>query len=436
MPIIVEHFIIDLLDAIKVLIVCAGIFNMPLKKSKKSLIMSFILLAVCSIIKWSMYENQAFNKWLLLFMIIYIIILMQCLFSVKRVKGILLFFLLFFMNGNLDGITSIVILALIGNSSYTIEKMSIYSSIIIFIFILLLILSCKKRLKGNYLNISNHKLIFLIIISFTNSVFLSFLLVYLEKLELIAKEKIFTFLIIGIAFEMYLQIYFYIFLCINANFYKDRNYLNNCLLEAQKKQFKYLREKEEATKSFRHDINSHIYILKTLCEKQNWKAMDQYIERMNQENIKSNYFLQTGNSVVDAICNLYIEKANLENISIVFSGNMPDKINIEEFDLCTIFSNLLSNAIEAVRLAENKKILLEIRYNENDIYIKQQNYFAVPVKYKENKFFTIKKDTDLHGYGICNIRKSVYKYGGDVQIDTEGGKWKMNICIPYMLLEN
>lgn len=436
MPIILEHFIIDFLDAMKVLIACIGIFNMPLKKSKKSLIISFILLGVSSIIKWSMYENQVFIKWLLLFMIIYIIFLMQCLFSVKMIKGVLLFFLLFFMNGNLDGITSIVILAISGNSFYTIEKMSIYSSIIIFIFLLLLIFSCKKRVKGNYLNISNPKLIFLIIISFINSVFLSFLFDYLEKLELIVKEKVFTFLIIGIVFEMYLQIYLYIFLCINASFYKDRNYLNNRLLEAQKKQFKYLWEKEEATKRFRHDLKSHIYILKTLCEKQDWKAMDKYIERMDQENIKSSYFLQTGNSVVDAICNLYLEKASKENISILLSGNMPEKINIEEFDLCTIFSNLLSNAIEAVKLVENKKIYLEIRYNENDIYIKQQNDFTAPVKYKENRFLTIKKNKDLHGYGIYNIKESVYKYDGDIQIDTEGGKWKMNIYIPYKLLEN
>ena len=359
MPIFLEHFIIDLFDIIKILFICVGVINMPLKKSARSFFMASILLVISSFAKWYIYKNQALNKYLLLVMMISLIIIMQCLLSIKKVNGILFLLLLFFMNGNLDGIMSIIILVLISNNnSFTMEKINICSSIITAIFLLLLILSFRKRVKGDYLSISTFKLIFLIIISFTNSIFLSFLIVYLNRLEFFAKEKLFTFLIIGIAFEMYLQIYLYIFLCINADFYKGRNYLSECLLEAQKKHFKYLQEKEEATRSFRHDMNSHIYVLKSLCEKQNWESMDQYIERINQENIKNNHFLQTGNSVVDAICNLYIEKANKENISIFFSGNMPDKINIEDFDLCIIFTNLLSNAIEAVRFGEIKNISL------------------------------------------------------------------------------
>lgn len=434
MPIFLEHFIIDLTDIIKILFICVGVINMPLKKSSKSFFMASILFIISSFTKWYIYKNQDLNKYLLLVMMISLIIIMQCLLSIKKVNGLLFLLLLFFMNGNLDGIVSIIILVFIGNNnSFTIEKINICSSIITVIFILLLIFSCRKKVKGDYLSISTFKLIFLILASFTSSIFLSFLIAYLDRLELITKEKFFTFLIIGIAFEMYLQIYLYILLCINADFYKDRNYLSQCLLDAQKKYFNYLQEKEEATRSFRHDMNSHIYVLKSLCEKQNWESMDQYIERINQENIKNNHFLQTGNSVVDAICNLYIEKANKENISIFFSGNMPDKINIEDFDLCIIFTNLLSNAIEAVRIGEIKNISLEIRYDENNIYIREENYFTMPVKHKGNKFLTTKKDSNLHGYGIQNLKESVYKYRGYVQIETENGIWKMNICIPYFL---
>ena len=55
----------------------------------------------------------------------------------------------------------------------------------------------------------------------------------------------------------------------------------------------------------------------------------------------------------------------------------------------------------------------------------------MPVKHNGNKFLTTKKDSNLHGYGIQNLKESVYKYRGYVQIETENGIWKMNICIPY-----
>ncbi|MBD5544089.1 MAG: sensor histidine kinase [Lachnospiraceae bacterium] len=437
MLITLEHFIIDLLYVIKILIICIGVINMPFKKSNKSVLRAFILLIISSTIKWSIYENQALKKWLLLFTLISMIILMQCLLIIKKIKGTLFFLLLFFMNENLDKVINTIFFTLTGNdNSLTIEKINIYSNITSLIFWFIFLLSCRKKIKGNYLCISTFKLIYLLMYSVINFVFLKTLLIYLKKLDLITKEKIFTFLIMCIALEMYLQIYFYIFECINLDFYKNKNYINNSLLAANKKQIEYLQEKEEATRRFRHDLNSHIYTLKSLCEKRNWKSMNQYIRRINQENIKRNDFLQTGNGVVDAICNLYMEKAQKENISIVFSGNIPNRINIEDFDLCVIFTNLLSNAIEAVRFGDNKDILLEIKYNENNIYIREKNYFTIPIKCKENKFLTIKKDSYLHGFGIQNLEESVNRYGGYVQIETENRIWKINICIPYVLLEN
>lgn len=434
----VQRIIIDFLDIIKILIVCTGIINIPLKKSNKHIITAFCLLIVSSYIKWSLYDSNNLDKFLLLWMLISIVLIMLCLLEIRSVKGILFFLLLFFINGNLDGIADVIIYTF--SRSYfeiAMERLSIYSSLITVTFLSILVLSVKSSIKGNYSNVSFFQLIMLVTISFFNSIVLSFLVEYLNKTRLITKDKMLTFVIMGIALGIYLQIGLFIFLCMNTGFYRERNYLNICYLEAQKKQYRYLQEKEEATRHFRHDMKNHIFVLKDLCYSQNWEKMNLYIERMSKENLKgSNYHIETGNHVIDAICNKYLEEAENMGISVVISGHIPDKTDIEDFDLCTIFANLLSNAIEAVQFSDKKDVSLDIRYDEACIYIKEENYYINLIKKKGKKILTIKPEKDIHGFGIQNIKNSVYRYGGEVEIDTKNKTWMVLISIPYHISRN
>ena len=100
------------------------------------------------------------------------------------------------------------------------------------------------------------------------------------------------------------------------------------------------------------------------------------------------------------------------------------------YDICTILSNLLSNALIAVSECEQRKdILLDIRYTEQDIIIVVENDYEHELKVKGNVFITTKKDTYNHGLGLENVKRCVERNNGHFTISTENKRFKVMLSI-------
>lgn len=50
---------------------------------------------------------------------------------------------------------------------------------------------------------------------------------------------------------------------------------------------------------------------------------------------------------MDAVIAPFVLEAESKNIKVQFKGRVSDDVAIDMFDMCTIISNLLNNAIEA-----------------------------------------------------------------------------------------
>lgn len=107
-------------------------------------------------------------------------------------------------------------------------------------------------------------------------------------------------------------------------------------------------------------------------------------------------------------------------------------------DICTIFSNMLDNAMEAVSClsAEQRVISVSIRKNNHFLLIHEKNYTGVKPVIVDGQIKSTKKNKDRHGFGISNIKEAAAKYDGDVQIavtENEEGNYEfvMEIMIPY-----
>ena len=110
---------------------------------------------------------------------------------------------------------------------------------------------------------------------------------------------------------------------------------------------------------------------------------------------------------------------------------MPDVCYIEAYDLCSIFSNILSNSIEASESCSKKEIHVELNNSEDEIIITISNYYDSVIHIKNDEIQTTKSDKSMHGWGIKNIQDSVKKYNGYMDINTEEQLFYITI-----LLEN
>ena len=112
-----------------------------------------------------------------------------------------------------------------------------------------------------------------------------------------------------------------------------------------------------------------------------------------------------------------VKEAAKQNIFVDIHNRDVKFENIEDFDLVTIFSNLLDNAVEAVAtLSEDKKtVTLSIRQIQQMMVIKIKN--PAPQKFNKKEDGTLLSTKENHkGLGLSSVRNTVEKYHGDMQI--------------------
>ncbi|MCL1917539.1 MAG: GHKL domain-containing protein [Peptococcaceae bacterium] len=226
----------------------------------------------------------------------------------------------------------------------------------------------------------------------------------------------FCFFIIGANFLV-----FFLYNILSATY---ENKLKSVLHSQEKEyylsQCQLMQESLEKMKSSRHDMKTYLTTIKNYAEGN--KRAAEYLDSLLGNIEESEVYSDTGNIAFDSIINFKLKNAKADNIKPEIAICVPSELNIEVADIVTIIGSLLDNALDAVAKVEEKVIKLNINFNEGKLFIKMENTFDGEVKYTddhksgEGKCIATRKDGDRHGCGLKNIRKSVEKYKGCVDI--------------------
>jgi len=240
-------------------------------------------------------------------------------------------------------------------------------------------------------------------------------------------KNIFMMSVVLVIAGIFIQLCAVILLSMQRNLYKEKKLLTEKYLNEQKNHYEYLEEQEKETKKFRHDFRSHLELISNLAKHNEYEEIDKYLEKMHIkiEQLGNNVTVQNG--IVDAIINQYYAKALQNNIKMEVKGRFPEYCDIDAYDICTIFSNVLSNAFEAAEETEEKIISVECRYNDKNIIIVVKNSFNHEGNNANVLLKTRKGNVDYHGYGLENVKESIAKYNGILDIDTKDGIFTLTI---------
>lgn len=199
--------------------------------------------------------------------------------------------------------------------------------------------------------------------------------------------------------------------------YKIESNLKDEYLKITKDYVKIVRSNARETRKMRHDLQAHLNILKYFIDQgENEKAL-LYLSEIQAHMVQViRKMVSINHEIVDAVI-LEIQSRSEElQIQWEIEGILPNELEIGDFDICTIFSNLLSNSVEACeRLQEEKRwIHLEIRQLNHFLVIELKNPVEHPVQMEQLGDITTKKDSKNHGYGIANVRTTVEKNHGEI----------------------
>lgn len=215
--------------------------------------------------------------------------------------------------------------------------------------------------------------------------------------------------------------------------YKEENILKDEYLRLSNQHYKSLKDNIEEIRGLKHDLRKHMNAVTYLLEQQEWEKLKEYIEAVNGAiDKKTTKIINVNHNFVNAI--LTGALAGEEDILLQCEGGIPENIIIEEFDLCTIFSNLISNSMEACRQIEGqKRIQLRIQAVQNNMYIRMENPVSQEVNTDKLGKWTSKENKEQHGYGIRNVQMAVEKYDGEITFECKENKFIVELVLLNVL---
>lgn len=193
---------------------------------------------------------------------------------------------------------------------------------------------------------------------------------------------------------------------------------NKMLLELETLSENHIKDMElmmEKNRIQTHDMKHHLLILREYGQEKQWDSLMSYLNELSEDILakKKTGWTQTG--ILDTILEQKKEKAESEGIEFSIQADRIGALPFSDLEICTLFSNLLDNAIQACEKIEGNRRWIEIQITRKSgmLYLTISNSIKDRPSEQEGKLITNKQNHQLHGYGIKSVQKIVRKYEGD-----------------------
>lgn len=214
--------------------------------------------------------------------------------------------------------------------------------------------------------------------------------------------------------------------------FKRENALKDEYLKMAQNHYQELESHMREVRSLRHDMKNHVLVLENFIQNGKMTEAEDYLQEIKaHQEWKNKPVVNVGNELVNAVLSDGIGKN--KEVRFDCEGILPANMKISDFDLCTIFSNLLSNSMEACKSISDgeKKIALSIKTFQNKLLISMENTVDHKVPIEQLGKFTTKKDAKNHGYGIYNVKQTVEKYHGEIEFCQEGNRFQVKVFMSF-----
>ena len=187
-----------------------------------------------------------------------------------------------------------------------------------------------------------------------------------------------------------------------------------------------------ALRELRHDISTHMHVMKTLMDQEKTKELREYFDTLADRYKKDSTLFLTENTMLNAMLTSKMLAAQNDHIDMRLSYSTKREIPLPATDFCSLVGNMIDNAIEANGKIEN----LESRYIDMDvgdkgdmIYIKVKNCSDGIYNFLDGELQTTKNSTK-NGIGLKRIRKIAESAGGFFDTNPRPDEFTAVVMLP------
>ena len=203
----------------------------------------------------------------------------------------------------------------------------------------------------------------------------------------------------------------------------------NQFLSMQQQRYENLKAAIEETRQARHDLRHQLCQLSALAEEGDLEKIKTYLASAVSR-IPSLEMHFCENQAADSVVGYYCALAKRENIPYSVQIDLPERLPVDEVELCLVLSNLLENALEAsLRTAPaRRKIKLTAYLHGGSLALIQvENTYDGVIREKDGVFQSSKRKGD--GVGLQSVRHIAEKSGGVSTVTYQDGLF----CVKVML---
>ena len=198
--------------------------------------------------------------------------------------------------------------------------------------------------------------------------------------------------------------------------------------KALEKQFAYYQEleklqaqKEKEISLIRHDIANHLGVMEEMEKEEDGRTILKKIDK------NSGKF--TDIRVLDCLIREKEKECLETGIRFEKQGVFFRDINISEYNLISLFANLLDNAMEAAYQTKESTVKMNITRQQGYLKIVVQNSKSEKNYPLKTDFKTTKRDKAKHGMGNHIIKEIVSAYNGRITYRDDGDL--MTACVIF-----
>ncbi len=196
---------------------------------------------------------------------------------------------------------------------------------------------------------------------------------------------------------------------------------------------KEAKSRNERYLAFQHDIDNHLLVLSGLVHEKKYAEAENYSRNLKRISDELAAGIDTGNLAADVLLDEKMRLAEAEGIQVNYDVHFSKRFFIEDTDLCVLLANAMDNAIHAcMKVKDRPKITVRARMRYHFLSISVTNTDCPPdgwtadIPDGEDSEPLCEKD---YGTGLKNIRRTVRKYKGTMEVKKSRGQFSLNALL-------
>lgn len=197
-------------------------------------------------------------------------------------------------------------------------------------------------------------------------------------------------------------------------------------LQTEKSYYDIWEQQNENLMIYAHDAKKHLAAIQSLNHD---PEIDNYVNTLSDHLKSYSKNCHSGNKLLDVMIHKHSMDCRTKGISFYYDVRQCNFRNVTDIDLVAILGNLMDNAVTAPSKSVKKEVSLETtNRNSYSVLIINNSCDCAPIA-KGNRLLSSKDSSQLHGYGLKSVAKTLENYQGDMRWEYDDARHTFTMTV-------